>query len=250
MSATPVQPMFSSHMSPIFTQQVAVEQELQAKRRASEKARVENARRAKHTVIAYAWTQVCKESYSLLIWLMTGFSHKENTDPNIVKFQAGFTWPHFEINESILENLELATTHRLKLFDLRLGVWTTIQLPHTVTVSEQLFSIFLKPSDLVTMKDLPRYAAFPKHPVPNMRTNLAGERAYIKDRMSERELQVLSSQTPKVPHKPYMESKATTKVVPPFIGPKLPKKRKVYTTSCRGIRSAASRIRHTVYGSM
>ena len=49
--------------------------------------------------------------------------------------------------------------------------------------------------------------------------------------MLDRELQVLSSRTPKVPHKPYVESKATTKVIPPFIGPKLPKKRKFYTTS-------------------
>lgn len=56
-----VQPIFSSHMSPIFTQQMAVEQELQAKRRTSEMARVENARRVKHTVIVYAWTQVSEE---------------------------------------------------------------------------------------------------------------------------------------------------------------------------------------------
>ncbi|KJA22379.1 hypothetical protein HYPSUDRAFT_202183 [Hypholoma sublateritium FD-334 SS-4] len=219
MSATAVQPTFSSHMSPIFTQQMASEQELQAKRRTSEMAKVENARRAKHTVIAYAWTQ-------------------ENADPNIVKFQAGFTWPHFEINQDILEDLDLATTRRLKLFDMRLGVWTTIQLPHTVTVSEQLFSIFLKPSNLVSTKDLPRYAAFPKHPVPHMRTNLAGERAYIKDRMSNRELQALSSRTPKVsttPREPYMASTALTKVVPLFIGPKLPKKRKIYTTSSEEI---------------
>lgn len=59
-----VQLMFSSHMSPMFMQQMAVEQELQAKRRTSEMARVENACCVKHTVIVYAWTQVSEELLS------------------------------------------------------------------------------------------------------------------------------------------------------------------------------------------
>ncbi|KAF8806654.1 hypothetical protein BYT27DRAFT_7041765, partial [Phlegmacium glaucopus] len=167
-----VEPVFASHMTPIFTQQWATEQELREKQRQYDASRIENARKAKHTVMIYAWTE-------------------EDTDPNIVQFQEGFTWPYFEINDHVLDLADISplpANRQFKVFNTRLGIWTTAHSPYIIEVNEQASSIFIKRFNVITHKDLPRYAKFQSQPAPNVRTNLMGERAYMKQRMVEHEL--------------------------------------------------------------
>lgn len=49
--------IYASHMIPIFTEQMIAEQKLQTQRRKSEATHTVNSRKAKHTVIVYAWTE-------------------------------------------------------------------------------------------------------------------------------------------------------------------------------------------------
>lgn len=52
-------PHFASHMSPIFTEQWATEQRLREEQRERDSARLRNLQKAKHTILVYAWVQVC-----------------------------------------------------------------------------------------------------------------------------------------------------------------------------------------------
>jgi len=61
-------PRFASQMRPIFTEQMAVEQSLQEKRRLGEAARLVAIKKVKHTVIICAWLKVrslssCLDNY-------------------------------------------------------------------------------------------------------------------------------------------------------------------------------------------
>ncbi|KAG6824017.1 hypothetical protein H0H92_008255, partial [Tricholoma furcatifolium] len=51
-------PRYASHMPPIFTEQWEREQQLREERRCADAARIEGVKRAKHTVVVYAWSEV------------------------------------------------------------------------------------------------------------------------------------------------------------------------------------------------
>jgi hypothetical protein len=52
-------PQFASHMSSIFTEQWATEQRLREEQRERDSARLRNLQKTKHTILVYAWVQVC-----------------------------------------------------------------------------------------------------------------------------------------------------------------------------------------------
>ena len=52
-------PQFASHMSSIFTEQWVTEQRLREEQRERDSARLRNLQKTKHTILVYAWVQVC-----------------------------------------------------------------------------------------------------------------------------------------------------------------------------------------------
>ena len=74
------------------------------------------------------------------------------------------------------------------LFRANLGHWTTVKLNHVVEIKDT--RIFIKASHVRCCKDLEKFLASTSSSAtaPNLRTNLAGERVYVKKKMLEYEL--------------------------------------------------------------
>lgn len=80
------------------------------------------------------------------------------------------------------------------------GVWASAIINHVVTISAK-GRIFIKVSHVRSCKDLVMHTGLPSVTSPNLRTNLAGERAYIKKRIAEQEFTYLQHHTTPRPTK-------------------------------------------------
>jgi hypothetical protein len=110
---------------------------------------------------------------------------QENEAPVIFEVQDGFPWPHFFIAPSVLDRaglLPLATDKGksyIQLYKEDLGVWVAIDTDHVILVREGA-RIFLKLSTVSICDELDEYLDPPSQR-SGLRTDLTGERAFIRD---------------------------------------------------------------------
>ncbi|KAF8172148.1 hypothetical protein BJ912DRAFT_827803, partial [Pholiota molesta] len=160
-------PAYASHMAPVFTEQIRIQQELAEQHRREEAAQKTSDHRAKQTILVYVWTE-------------------DDVEPEIVLIQDGFTLPHFQFTEEVLLRTLGSVDVQFQVFNMDYGVWAMAIVNHVVTVSAK-GRIFIKASHVRSCKDLVMHTGLPSVTSPNIRTNLAGERAYIKKRIAEQE---------------------------------------------------------------
>ncbi|KAF8957662.1 hypothetical protein BDZ97DRAFT_1924400 [Flammula alnicola] len=150
---TRTEPAFASHMSPVYTAQMALEEQMRENNRQIEATRLESKRKVQQTAYVYAWME-------------------DDTVPAPFEVQEGFVWPHFILNEAVLLSAgfpHVSPDTRFNIFRFNLGHWTTVKLNH-----------------VVELKETPR--VFIKLPTSNVVNILKRERAYVKKRMTEHEL--------------------------------------------------------------
>ena len=82
----------------------------------------------------------------------------------------------------------------LNLYCFNLGHWTTVKPNHVVKIKDTA-RIFIKATDVQQCKDFEKFLASTSSSAtaPNIRTNLAGERAYVRKKMVEYELSQAST---------------------------------------------------------
>jgi hypothetical protein len=167
--ATDADPRNVLQMSAIFTEQYAREQALVERRRIADPARLVVPEQVRNHVIAYAWPS-------------------DGVEPTVVAFQGTFNWPHFIVDLSALQELDLVITPaepldaRFKLCNSTLRIWTKIKPGHVITLKEQQ-PIFLK-GNLVThclgFDSLPQVNGRSHHDsTPYIRKDLCHERTYV-----------------------------------------------------------------------
>jgi hypothetical protein len=105
---------------------------------------------------------------------------KNDSEPNVVEIQEGFTWPYFVINHTVREDLEFPPNMTgLWLYHPLLSTWTKIKDNHIITVEDNAH-VFLKAPDVVDCKDFGRHAQSPTQNVPHFHHDLRSECAYVK----------------------------------------------------------------------
>ncbi|KAG6805813.1 hypothetical protein H0H92_013904, partial [Tricholoma furcatifolium] len=180
-------------MPPIFTEQWEREQQLREERRCADAARIEGVKRAKHTVVVYAWSE-------------------ESSPPTIMEFQEGFTYPYFILTPTILNDLNINPSPYFNLYRHSLKVWTTVKAGHSVTI-DNTASIFVKSSTIRTehcqaFEASLRTAIDASKPL-HFRHNFQHERAHVKSEIlkaqinASRPKRALSSPTPSPPRHRY-----------------------------------------------
>jgi hypothetical protein len=138
--------------------------------------------------------------------------------------QGGFTRPHFIISESILTSAgfpHISCDTPFNLFRINLGHWTTVKLNHVVDLKDSS-RIFIKALGVQSCQDFAKFLSISSSSSslsPNIRTNLASERAYIKNKMASREL----SRTPT----PFSTHKH--RLSPDSPSPSTPKRQRVFS---------------------
>ena len=109
---------------------------------------------------------------------------QDDQDPNIVEVQEGFPWPQFIVSKKLLTLAGFSPEHlasptfRLQIYREELGVWAAVDTDHVVTVREGS-RIFMKSASVSLCRGLDHLLQPPTRQ-PDLRTNLAGERAFIK----------------------------------------------------------------------
>jgi hypothetical protein len=153
-------------MPAIFTEQLRREQELLEDQRQRDADRIQNEKRAKQSVVIYAWNQ-------------------DASPPLIRMFQAGFTWPFFVLTPSILSLVGLADAADhggLQMYETAsLGAWVHIDSGHTLEVHEG-HRIFIKDVAVRDYQDFDLHHIGTRQSTPHLRYNLATERASLRER--------------------------------------------------------------------
>jgi hypothetical protein len=121
---------------------------------------------------------------------------QDDVGPAPFEVQEGFVWPHFILNEAVL--LSAGFSHvtsdlRFNLFRFNLGHWTTVKVNHVVELKDTPH-VFIKAIHVQHCQEFAKFLSSSSSATcPNIRTNLPGERAYVKKKMVEYELSQASS---------------------------------------------------------
>lgn len=161
-------PRYVSQMPAIFTEQYAREQELAESRRRADAARLATLECSKNQVITYGW-------------------QSNGAEPTVFAVQGTFKWPHFIVDTSILQELDLMlpsddpSTVRIKLYQPAYRTWVKIKPGYVITLTEGA-CIYLKGSQVEDCAhfDALRNATSKAHDPPNIRKNLCQERTYMQ----------------------------------------------------------------------
>lgn len=182
-------PRYASHLRPIFTQQIAEQQEKSRQQSLLEAEWKENTQKAKQRVTVYSWMA-------------------DNTPPS-VKITQDFIWPHLSFSSTFLTSIglsEAGATGELFMYDEG-GVfdWVSVDVGHVVEVQEGQ-RIFLKDCSARKCMDFDKILGASQYATPHLHRHLARERAYVRD--------IHKSQSPlSTPHR--SQSQAT----PTFLSP-------------------------------
>ena len=194
LQPTHTEPTFSSHITQVFTMQMALEEQMREISRQREATWRESKLKVQQTVIVYAWVEV-----SLLASRNHFYSYSLQDDVAPVPFevQEGFVWPHFILNEAILSLAgftHISAQKPFNVFRFNLGHWTTVRVNHVIEVKGTP-RVFIKATHVKRCLDFKILLASTSSSAtsPNIRTNLAAERAYIKKKMVDHELSHLST---------------------------------------------------------
>ncbi|KAF8953929.1 hypothetical protein BDZ97DRAFT_1603433, partial [Flammula alnicola] len=137
-------PRFASHLTPIYTESLTREYELQQTNARLDAERIASAKQAAQKVTVYAWKPDADE-------------------PEIRSIQQGFTWPYFKLSPAMLAFVDLGRTGELGALqmydDVDLEAWLTVDVGHVVVVHEGQREIH--------------------H--PHLRTGLRQERAFVRE---------------------------------------------------------------------
>lgn len=167
------EPTFSSHMTELYTAQMAREEQLREDRRQAEAIRLESKRKVQQTAFVYAWME-------------------DGVAPVLFEVQEGFVWPHFILNEAVLDSagfVDISVNTRFNIFRFNLNHWTWVKLNHVVELKDAP-RIFIKATHVQRCQDFELFLSTTSLSAasPNIRTNLARERAYVKRKTTEYEL--------------------------------------------------------------
>jgi hypothetical protein len=127
----------------------------------------------------------------MFMWKLShGF--QDNAVPVLFEVQEGFVWPHFILNEAVLLSAgftNISADIRFNIFRFNLGHWTTVKINHVVELKDSP-RIFVKAIHVQHCQDFAKFLLSTSLSTtsPNIRTNLAGERTYVKKKMVEYEL--------------------------------------------------------------
>ncbi|KAF8157691.1 hypothetical protein BJ912DRAFT_839446, partial [Pholiota molesta] len=168
---TTTEPVFYSHISAVFTEQMALEESMREVNRKKNAMQLETKQKVQQTVVIYAWME-------------------DNLIPAPFEIQDGFIWPHFILSEPVLTAAgfhDVSEDMRFNLFHFNLGHWTTVKLNHVVELKDP--HVFIKASHVQLCQDFSKFHdSMTASITPNIRSNLAGERAYVKKKMAALEL--------------------------------------------------------------
>ncbi|EDR05518.1 uncharacterized protein LACBIDRAFT_329483 [Laccaria bicolor S238N-H82] len=167
------EPAFASHMTELYTAQMAREEQMTEDRRQVEATRWESKRKVQQTAFVYARME-------------------DGVTPVPFEVQEGFVWPHFILNKAVLELagfVDIAADTRFNIFRFNLGHWTLVKLNHVVELKDTPH-IFIKATTVQRCHDFEVFRATTSSSAtsPNICTNLAGERAYVRKKTVEFEL--------------------------------------------------------------
>ncbi|EDR02011.1 uncharacterized protein LACBIDRAFT_310190 [Laccaria bicolor S238N-H82] len=179
-----------SQMKATFTEQYAVEQHLEEKKRAEDAERLSHIKKAKNHVIGYGWAT-------------------DHFEPTISEFQGGFVWPHFITTTDVLSDLDIpldvnpSSTH-IKLYHHQVHTWTKVSVGHVVTPKDgdRIFLKALGISHCLNFDDLLTKSLSQGGSI-HIRNNLAGEHAFVR--------QQLKSRTSPSPEFTFSDAEPTTK---------------------------------------
>jgi len=166
------EPAFASHMTDIFSAQIALEETLREEVRQIEATRLESKWKVQQTVVVYAWME-------------------DGVVPVSFEVQERFVWPHFILNKAVLlsagfTNISLDTT--FNIFRFSLGHWTTVKVNCVVDVKDSS-RVFIKASEVQHCQDFKKFLTTSLSTAePNVRRNLAGERDHVKRKMLAHQL--------------------------------------------------------------
>lgn len=118
---------------------------------------------------------------------------KDNIAPAPFEVQEGFVYPHFILDKTVLLSAgfsDVSPDMRFNIYRFNLGHWTTVKLNHVIELKDTP-RIFIKAIHVQDCQDFLKFLLLssPSSATsPNIRTNLAGERAYVKKKMIDYEL--------------------------------------------------------------
>lgn len=93
------------------------------------------------------------------------------------------------MNEAVLTSAgftNISANTSFNIFRFNLGHWTTVKPNHVVEIKDSPARVFIKDACVQRCQDFETFlTSISKAIAPNIRTNLAGERAYVKRKMVE-----------------------------------------------------------------
>ena len=122
---------------------------------------------------------------------MQELSHgfQDNAVPVLFEVQEGFVWPHFILSEAVLLSAgftSISPDIRFNIFRFNLGHWTVVKINHVLELKDSPPRIFVKAIHVQHCQDFTKFLLSTSSATsPSLRTNLAGERTYVKKRMVE-----------------------------------------------------------------
>jgi len=115
-------PRYASQMTAAFTEQNAIHQAIEEKRRAVDAERLANIEKAKNHVIIYAWP-------------------KDDVEPTVFEVQGGFKSPLFPLTPSVLCDADLmlpGQEHaRFKKYNPSIHTWSKVPVGHVMDIVQR-----------------------------------------------------------------------------------------------------------------
>ncbi|KAF8797811.1 hypothetical protein BYT27DRAFT_7124718 [Phlegmacium glaucopus] len=156
-------PRFASHLTPIYTESLTREYELQQTNARLDAERIASAKQAAQKVTVYAWKLGADE-------------------PEIRSIQQGFTWPYFKLSPTMLALVDLECAGELGALqmydDVDLEAWLTVDVGHVVVVHEGQ-QVFLRDCSVKNCPGFDKHLKEIHH--PHLRTGLRQERAFVRE---------------------------------------------------------------------
>ena len=158
-------PRFATHLRPVFTEVIAMQQEKLLQQTKLDAERKEKAQKARQRIIIYPWTD-------------------ENTPP-IIKFFQDFSWPYLVINSDLLSTvglLEASEQGRLRIYDEKeIHDWVAVNAGYVMEVQEGQ-RLFLKDASLLKCADFIKLLETrPQGPASHLHYHLPHQRSYVRE---------------------------------------------------------------------
>ena len=156
-------PWFASHLTPIYTEALAREYELEQTNARLDTERIASAKQAAQKITIYAWKPDADE-------------------PEIRSIQQGFTWPYLKLSPAILSLVDLERAGELGALqmydDVNLEAWIVVDVGHILVVYEGQ-RVFLRDRSAKNCPGFDKHLKEIHH--PHLRTGLRQERTFVRE---------------------------------------------------------------------